>query len=67
MAQQGPDVAGTDWIEELSDEQCMEIFWLYVDPPEPFLQSYPPELLGEAMRYALKAVATSSSGAGEAG
>ena len=45
------------WIDELTDEQCMEIFWLYVEPPEPFLERYPPALLGEAMRYALKAVA----------
>ncbi len=46
-----------DWIEALTDEQCMEIFWLYVDPPEDFLASHPPELLGQAMRYALRAVA----------
>ncbi|NNG16191.1 MAG: hypothetical protein HKM89_06880 [Gemmatimonadales bacterium] len=59
MAQQGPDVAGTDWIDELSDEQCMEIFWLYVSPPEPFLQAYPPKLLGQAMRFALREVAAS--------
>ena len=48
---------GTDWIDELSDEQCMEIFWLYVDPPEPFLEAYPAALLGQAMRYALRQVA----------
>lgn len=48
---------GTDWIDELSDDQCVEIFWLYVDPPEPFLESHPPALLGEAMRYALKVIA----------
>ena len=52
-----PDVTGTDWIDELPDEQCMEIFWLYVDPPEPFLQSHPPELLGAALRFALKRIA----------
>lgn len=46
-----------DWIDELTDEQCMEVFWLYVDPPEPFLQRYPPALLGKALRYALRAVA----------
>jgi len=67
MVIRGPEVTGEDWIEELSDEQCMEIFWLYVDPPEPFLQAYPPELLGQAMRYALKAVVTSQGGTGEAG
>ena len=47
----------TDWIDELTDEQCMEIFWLYVDPPEPFLEAHPPALLGKALRYALKEVA----------
>lgn len=46
-----------NWIDELTDSQCMEIFWLYVDPPEPFLKSYPPALLGQAMRYALREVA----------
>jgi hypothetical protein len=56
----GPAATGTDWIDELSDEQCMEIFWLYVDPPEPFLQAYPPELLGQAMRFALREVAAST-------
>ena len=52
-----PHLPGTDWIDELSDEQCMEIFWLYVDPPEPFLEAHPPALLGQAMRYALRQVA----------
>ena len=52
-----PVAAGTEWIEELSDEQCMEIFWLYVEPPEPFLQRHSPALLGEAMRYALRTLA----------
>ena len=52
-----PNQSGTAWIDELSDEQCMEIFWLYVDPPEPFLEGHPPALLGQAMRYALKLVA----------
>ncbi len=50
---------GLDWIDDLSDGQCMEIFWLYVDPPEPFLEGHPPALLGQAMRYALKQVAAS--------
>ena len=36
-----PDVPGASWIDELSDEQCMEIFWLYVDPPEEFLSAHP--------------------------
>ena len=58
MSDVTPDIAGLDWIDELSDEQCMEIFWLYVDPPEPFLAAHPPALLGQAMRYALKQVAS---------
>jgi hypothetical protein len=53
-----PNPSGTAWIDDLPDEQCMEIFWLYVDPPEPFLTRYPPRLLGAALRYALKKVAT---------
>ena len=52
-----PNDHGTEWIDQLTDEQCMEVFWLYVDPPEPFLQRYPPELLGSALRYALKLIA----------
>jgi hypothetical protein len=55
-----PQPSGTDWIDELSDEACMEIFWLYVDPPEPFLEAHPPALLGQAMRYALKQVAAAT-------
>ena len=53
-----PD-ASTDisWIEELTDEQCMEVFWLYVDPPEPFLNKFPPQLLGQSLRFALREVA----------
>ena len=39
----------------------MEIFWLYVDPPEPFLEAHPPALLGQAMRYALKQVAAATA------
>jgi hypothetical protein len=34
-----PNDPGTHWIDQLTDEQCMEVFWLYVDPPEPFLSS----------------------------
>jgi hypothetical protein len=49
-------LAGSDWIDALSDEECMEIFWLYVDPPEPFLAAHPPALLGQAMRFALRRV-----------
>jgi hypothetical protein len=53
----GADATETRWIDELADEQCMEIFWLYVDPPEPFLAAHSPALLGRAMRYALHRVA----------
>jgi hypothetical protein len=56
-------VISASWIDELTDEQCMEVFWLYVDPPEPFLRRHPPELLGAAMRYALRAIATAQRGA----
>ena len=52
-----PDDAGADWIDQLTDSQCMEVFWLYVDPPEPFLERFPPALLGAAMRHALRQVA----------
>ena len=52
----GTEHPSTDWIDQLTDEQCMEIFWLYVDPPEPFLEAHPPKLLGMAMRYALREV-----------
>lgn len=52
-----PGEPGTDWIDQLTDSQCMEVFWLYVDPPEPFLARFPPALLGAAMRHALRQVA----------
>jgi len=52
---------GASWIEELSDEQCMEIFWLYVEQPEAFLASRPAPLLGAAMRHALRLVLASES------
>ena len=52
-----PQEVGFDWIEELTDEQCMEVFWLYVEPPGPFLERYPSALLGQAMRYALRSIA----------
>ena len=45
------------WIDEMTDDQCIEVFWLYVDPPEPFLARYPPQLLGAAMRRALREIA----------
>ena len=52
-----PDELGADWIDEITDSQCMEVFWLYVDPPEPFLERFPPALLGRALRQALRQVA----------
>lgn len=52
-----PDELGADWIDEITDSQCMEVFWLYVDPPEPFLERFPPALLGRALRHALRQVA----------
>ncbi len=45
------------WIDALTDAECQEVFWLYVDPPEPFLAKYPPRLLGAAMRRALREIA----------
>ena len=55
MSSPGPE-PDTEWIDDLTDEQCMEIFWLYVDPPEEFLARHPPALLGRAMRFALREV-----------
>ena len=52
-----PDELGAEWIDEITDSQCMEVFWLYVDPPEPFLERFPPALLGRALRHALREVA----------
>ena len=57
MSSPTPNEPGSDWIDELTDSQCAEVFWLYVDPPEPFLARYPPALLGQALRYALRQVA----------
>jgi hypothetical protein len=56
MTDRAPD-EGLAWIDQMTDSQCMEVFWLYVDPPEPFLAKYPPALLGAAMRRALREVA----------
>jgi hypothetical protein len=56
------DDSGLAWIDELTDSQCMEVFWLYVDPPEPFLARYPPALLGQALRHALRQVARQEGG-----
>lgn len=56
MSDIAPREPGWHWIDDLTDAQCMEIFWLYVDPPEPFLERHPPALLGQAMRRALRQV-----------
>ena len=56
MSSVTPYIGGSDWIDELSDAQCMEIFWLLVDPPEQFLDAHPPGLLGQAMRHALRTI-----------
>ncbi len=56
MADVTPEISGSAWIDELSDSQCMEIFWLLVDPPDEFLSSHHPRLLGQAMRHALQAI-----------
>ena len=42
MSAVSPSETGSDWINDLADEQCMEIFWLYVEPAEPFLKRYHP-------------------------
>src|SRR5689334_2868084 len=47
---------GPSWIDALTDEQCKEIFWLYVEEPDRFLNAYPAPLLGAAMRYALRVI-----------
>ena len=53
---------GPSWIDELSDVQCMEVFWLYVESPDEFLRSHPAPLLGAAMRHALRTVFSSRAG-----
>lgn len=67
-----PDVEEFAWIDSMTDAECLEVFWLYVDPPEPFLAKYPPQLLGAAMRRALREIAvlpgvTPRDGRGESG
>ena len=52
-----PDMPpGTSWIDALTDEQCKEIFWLYVENADEFLAEHPAPLLGAAMRYALRTI-----------
>ena len=56
MDQIVPHEAGTDWIDDLTDDQCLEVFWLYVESSEEFFAQHPKALLGQALRYALRAV-----------
>lgn len=65
MEQLTPEALDFDWIDTLTDEQCAEVFWLYVDPPEPFLNRYPRALLGRALRYALKEIARAAPAGGK--
>lgn len=64
MSQIAPYVSGTDWIDELTDDQCLEVLWLYLESPDEFFAQHPKKLLGQALRYALRAViaATADSG-----
>jgi hypothetical protein len=54
------------WIDAMTDAECMDVFSLYVDPPEPFLAAHPPALLGAAMRRALHEVARANGASREA-
>jgi hypothetical protein len=51
-----PYEPGADWIDDLTDDQCLEVFWLYVDDPPAFFEKHPKALLGQALRYALRTV-----------
>jgi hypothetical protein len=57
MARLEPIANGTGWIDELTDDQCLEVLWLYLDDPDTFFAEHPKRLLGQALRYALKKVA----------
>ena len=48
------DDTATDWIDDLTDDQCLEVFWLYLETPDEFFAKYPKPLLGYALRYALR-------------
>ena len=54
-----PESGGEEfaWIDLMTDAEGLEVFWLYLDPPEPFLAKYPPLLLGDAMRRSLREIA----------
>ena len=51
-----PSEVGSDWIDDLSDDQCLEVLWLYLEDPDAFFARYPKPLLGQALRYALRQV-----------
>ncbi len=55
-----PYEPGADWIDDLTDDQCLEVFWLYLERPEEFFARHPKALLGQALRYALRAVMAES-------
>jgi hypothetical protein len=62
-----PYEPGTDWIDDLTDDQCLEIFWLYVENSEELFARHPKPLLGQALRYALRhVIAAEQSGTGPA-
>jgi len=54
---------GAAWIDSLTDDQCLEVFWLYLEDPEAFFARYPKALLGQALRYALREVIRTSGAA----
>lgn len=51
-----PTESGSAWIEDLTDDECLEVYWLYLEEPEAFFKKYPKPLLGQALRYALRAL-----------
>ena len=51
-----PYEPGTAWIDDLTDDQCLEIFWLYLENPDEFFAQHPKPLLGKALRYALREI-----------
>ena len=58
-----PYEPGSAWIDDLTDDQCLEILWLYLDDPDTFFAQHPKALLGQALRYALRHV-LATQGAG---
>ena len=54
-----PYESGTAWIEDLTDDQCLEVFWLYLEAPEEFFGKYPKPLIAQALRYTLRRLMTS--------